>query len=189
MLRHHTVRRPQGFHNIQPTASLVLRATPGSITGSEHLSGIIGSLRASGIESHTGPIALVQWTGRPLGISSIRGAAAVAQVRGPEEITTYRGHALLLEKSIDPPHPEKIGDVVTVTLRFSNPTTEEMTDIVIADNLTPRLEYIEGTAKSDRAAAFTTVPNGSGSLVLRWAVDGKLMPGESGKITFQVRIR
>jgi len=187
--RHHVVRAPQGHHMLKPTASLHVVTPTGMMTGGEHLAGIIGSLRASGIQSHVGPVTLVQLRGRPMGLSSVRGTAVVAQVRGPDEITAYRGHAMLLEKSIDPPHAEKIGDVLTVTLRFSNPTTETMTDIVIADNLTPRLEYIEGSTKSDRATTFTTMPNGAGSLVLRWAVDGKLMPGESGKITFQVRIR
>jgi uncharacterized repeat protein (TIGR01451 family) len=186
---HHVIRAPQGHHLIKPTAALDVRMTTGVITGGEHLAGIIGSLRASGIQSHVGPVALVDLRGRPLGLSNVRGTAVVAQVRGPEEITSYCGCTLLLEKSIDPTHPEKIGDVVTVTLKFTNPTTETMSDIVIADSLTPRLEYIEGSAKSDRATTFTTVPNGVGSVVLRWAVDGKLMPGEIGKITFRVRIR
>lgn len=188
-LRHHTIHAPHAHHMLKPTAALDVRTPSGVITGGEHLAGIIGSLRASGIQSHVGPVTLVDLRGRALGLSSVRGVAVVAQARGPEEITVYRGCAMLLEKSIDPPHPEKIGDVLTVTLKFTNPTTETMTDIVIADNLTPRLEYIEGSTKSDRATTFTSVPNGAGSLVLRWAVDGKLMPGESGKITFQVRIR
>jgi uncharacterized repeat protein (TIGR01451 family) len=159
------------------------------LVGTEHLAGLISAKRASGIESRNAPANIVQWSGRPAGMSNVRGAAVVAQTRGPEEITAYRGNVMLLEKSIDPPHPDKIGQVVTVTLRFSNPTTEVMTDIVVADNLTPRLEYIEGSTESDRATTFTTVPNGVGSLTLRWAVDGKLMPGERGKITFKVRIR
>jgi Domain of unknown function DUF11 len=79
--------------------------------------------------------------------------------------------------------------VVTVTLRFVNPTTEEMTDVVIADSLTTRLEYVEGSAKSSWAATFTATPNEGRSMTLRWAIDGTLKPGASGTITFQVRIR
>jgi hypothetical protein len=79
--------------------------------------------------------------------------------------------------------------VVTVTLRFTNPTTEEMTDVLIADSLTARLEYVEGSAKSSRPATFTATANRAGSMVLRWALDGSLKPGESGRITFQVRIK
>ena len=80
--------------------------------------------------------------------------------------------------------------MVTVTLKFSNPTTETMTDvIVIADSLTARLEYVDGTAKSSRAATFTAKNNEAGSVVLRWVIDGKLAPGESGIITFKARIK
>jgi uncharacterized repeat protein (TIGR01451 family) len=186
---HQAVRAPLALVQLQPVAVVTGRTPPGVITGFERLGGYIGTQRASMIESRSAPQALVQWSGKPLGLSSIRNVAAVAQVRGVDEITTYHGCVLLLEKSIDPPHPEKIGDVVTITLTFSNPTTEEMTDVIIADDLTPRLEYIEGSAKSDRAATFTISPNGVGSSVLRWAIDGKLMPGERGKIKFQVRIR
>ena len=95
----------------------------------------------------------------------------------------------MIQKWIDPPHPEKIGQELTVHLKFTNPTTEEMTDIVIADSLTTRLEYIVGTAKSSRAATFAASPNSAGSVVVRWSLDGKLMPGESGVITFKVRIK
>jgi uncharacterized repeat protein (TIGR01451 family) len=126
---------------------------------------------------------------RPAGLSAVKGVAVAAQARGPNEITVYRGKGLMLEKSIDPPHPEKIGDVVTVTLRYTNPTTDVMTGVLIADNLTPRLEYVDGSEKSDRAATFSAVDNGVGSLMLQWAIDGQIKPGESGKITFQVRIR
>ena len=79
--------------------------------------------------------------------------------------------------------------VVTVTLKFTNPTTEEMTDVVIADSLTARLEYVDGSTRSTRPTTFTATPNRAGSTVLRWALDGTLKPGESGRITFQVRIK
>jgi len=64
-----------------------------------------------------------------------------------------------------------------------------MTDVVISDSLTTRLEYVTGSAKSDREAAFTTVMNEAGSLVLRWQVGGSLPPGQSGILTFQARVR
>jgi hypothetical protein len=186
---HQSLRTPHAYHSIQPVAVLSVRTPPDEIVGFQRLGGFIGTERISMIEARNAPQALLQWSGKPLGISNVRSAAVLAQVRGPDEITAYHGHALLLEKSIDPPHPEKIGDIVTIVLRFSNPTTEIMTEVIIADDLTPRLEYIEGSAKSDRATTFSISPNGVGSSVLRWAVDGKLMPGERGTIKFQVRIR
>jgi hypothetical protein len=186
---HHAIRAPEAVHSVHPVAALDVRTVAAEINGVQRLAGVIGSQRASGIESRNGPATLKQWSGRPAGLSAVKGVAVVAQARGPDEITVYRGKGLWLEKSIDPPHPEKIGDVVTVTLRYHNPTTEEMTGVLISDNLTPRLEYVEGSAKSDRAATFTAVDNGVGSLMLNWSIDGKLKPGERGTITFQVRIR
>jgi uncharacterized repeat protein (TIGR01451 family) len=116
--------------------------------------------------------------------------AVVAQARGPEEITAFPGcTSLMIKKWIDPANPDRIGQEVTVHLKYTNPTTEEMTDVVVADSLTTRLEYIEGSAKSSRPATFVASPNEAGSMALRWAIDGKLMPGESGTITFKVRIK
>jgi len=186
---HHMIQPPGALHLVKPVAAISTVVGPGEARGFEQIAGFIGTKRASALEMRTGPAALDLWSGKPLGLSSIKGVAALAQVRGPEEITAFPGCALLLQKSIDPPHPEKIGDVVTVTLKFVNPTTEVMTDVVIADSLTTRLEYVEGTAKSSRAATFTATPNEGRSMTLRWAIDGQLKPGESGTITFQVRIR
>jgi hypothetical protein len=187
---HFTVTGPDAHHHLVQANDVIERIGTAELREGIQLAGFIGAKRASVLESRTGPEAVKQWSGRPAGLSSINGAQVVAQARGPEEITSFPGsHSLLLRKSIDPPHPENIGDLVTVTLRFSNPTTEEMSDIVIADSLTGRLEYIEGTTKSTRATSFTTTKNQAGSVVLRWAVDGTLKPGESGKIAFLVRIR
>lgn len=187
---HHSVRGPDAHHRGVKSNDVFVTIGSGEVRGATQLAGMIGGKRASGFESRNGPEAFKQWSGRPAGLSNIQGVATVALARGPEEINAFPGaHNMLLEKSIDPPHPEKIGEVITVTLRFSNPTTETMTDVVIADSLTGRLEYIDGTTKSSRATTFTASPNKAGSLVLKWALDGSLKPGESGTITFKARIR
>jgi len=186
---HHAIQAPEAHHRIRQPASLTWMVAPEETRGIEQIKALIGSKRASAMEMRQGPSALDYWSGKPLGLSSIKGVAALAQVRGPEEITAFPNCTLILQKSIDPPHPEKIGDVVTVTLRYVNPTTEVMTDVIIADSLTTRLEYVEGSARSSRAATFTATPNEGRSTTLRWAIDGQLKPGESGTITFQVKIR
>jgi len=186
---HHSIHGPEAYTSLQPVSALDVRTLPGEIRGTEKLVGLIGTKRINMMESREGPAALIQWSGRPAGLSSIKGVASIAMARGPEEITAYKGQVLLLEKSIDPTHSHKIGDVVTITLKFSNPTTEEMTDIFIADSLTGRLEYVEGSTKSTLPTTFTATANKAGSVVLRWSVDGILKPGESGKITFQAKIR
>ncbi len=41
------------------------------------------------------------------------------------------------------------GEVVTFTIRFQNTGDFDVYDVRIVDNLTPRLEYVPGTAKID----------------------------------------
>src|SRR5262249_37653549 len=82
-----------------------------------------------------------------------------------------------------------VGDIVTFTLRYTNVGGRPISDVVLTDSLTNRLEYVPGTAKSDRDAVFTTQANDAGSLVLRWEFSGSLLPRESGIVTFQVKIR
>ena len=47
------------------------------------------------------------------------------------------------------------------------------TDVAVTDSLSPRLEYVAGSAQSDRTAVFTTQDNGAGSVILRWEVSGR----------------
>ena len=52
-----------------------------------------------------------------------------------------------------------------------------------------RFEYVPGSSRADRSVTFTTQENEAGSKVLRWQVNGPLLPGQSGMVSFQVRIR
>lgn len=82
-------------------------------------------------------------------------------------------------------HP---GDVVTFTLHYDNVGERELTSVRIIDNLTPRLEYIEGSADSDRDGKLDVTDNGEGSLVLTFEL-AEPLPGKSGgTVTFQARI-
>jgi uncharacterized repeat protein (TIGR01451 family) len=83
----------------------------------------------------------------------------------------------------------KIGDVVTFYLKYGNLGGQPINDVAVSDSLTGRLEYIPGSARSDRNAVFTLQPNEAGSLILRWEVSGSLLPGQSGVVSFQARIR
>lgn len=83
----------------------------------------------------------------------------------------------------------QVGDVITFYLKFSNHGGQPINDVAVSDSLTGRLEYIPGSAKSNRDAVFTTQPNEAGSLILRWEVTGRLLPGQSGVVSFQARVR
>ena len=81
------------------------------------------------------------------------------------------------------------GDVVTFFLRYSNHGGRPLTDVAVSDSLSSRLEYVAGSAQSDRDAVFTTEQNEAGSLILRWEVSGRLAPDQGGVLRFQARVR
>jgi uncharacterized repeat protein (TIGR01451 family) len=83
----------------------------------------------------------------------------------------------------------KIGDVITFTLKYSNVGGRPMTDVAVTDSLSGRLEYVEDSAESDRDAVFTTQRNEAGSVMLRWEITGRLLPGQSGKLRFKAKVR
>lgn len=83
----------------------------------------------------------------------------------------------------------QVGEVVTFFLKYSNLGGRPITDVAVSDSLTPRLEYVPGSARTDRPAVFTTRPNEAGSLLLHWEVTGSLLPTQTGVVSFQARIR
>jgi uncharacterized repeat protein (TIGR01451 family) len=82
-----------------------------------------------------------------------------------------------------------VGDIVTFYLKYRNTGGQPITNVAVSDNLTQRLEYVPGSARTDRDALFTTQPNEVGSTVLRWEFTTPLQPREQGIISFQVRVR
>jgi len=82
-----------------------------------------------------------------------------------------------------------VGDIVTFFIRYTNTGGQPMSGIIIADSLHTRYEYVASSAKSDRAANFSTQPNEAGSVQIRWQIQGELAPGEVGIVSFQVRVR
>jgi uncharacterized repeat protein (TIGR01451 family) len=83
----------------------------------------------------------------------------------------------------------QVGDIVTFFIRYKNQGQRPITGIVVADSLTARLEYVAGSARSDRDALFSTTPNEVDSSQLRWEISGSLPPGQSGTVSFQARVR
>ncbi len=129
-------------------------------------------------------------------VGKLEGLVVMAQLEGPAKV----------DGSLPPPQPIKkdkplkvikwpdkcdavVGQIVTFFLRFSNHGDRPITQVVLSDSLTPRFEYLAGSAKTDRPAHFSTQPNDGGSLVLRWEFPDPLLAGESGLVSFQVKIR
>jgi uncharacterized repeat protein (TIGR01451 family) len=81
------------------------------------------------------------------------------------------------------------GDIVDFTIRFDNIGDQPLGNIVLIDNLTPRLEYIDGSAQASVKAAFSTTVNPSQSLVLRWEIADAIERGDGGIVRFRCRVR
>lgn len=130
----------------------------------------------------------------PSVIGRVEGTNVVATVQETRDVTVCckeplpPDKPLVLFKWVDR-QAAQVGDVVTFYLKYSNLGGRPISDVAVADSLNGRLEYIPGSARSNRDAVFTTQENQAGSLILRWEIGGKLQPGDSGIVTFQVRIR
>jgi uncharacterized repeat protein (TIGR01451 family) len=137
-------------------------------------------------------------------VGQVEGASVVGRVEGLNTITTVQEARDCTLSCKEVPHaPDKplclykwasaqtakVGDTVTFYLKYSNQGGQPITEVAVSDSLTARLEYIPGSAKSDRDAVFTMQENSAGSLILRWEVSGRLLPGKSGVVSFQARIR
>ena len=81
------------------------------------------------------------------------------------------------------------GDTITFVIRYSNTGERPLHDLRIVDNLTPRLEYMEDSATSDRPGDIIVEDNAEGSLVLTFKLDESLPGGTGGVVTFQCRVR
>ena len=88
-----------------------------------------------------------------------------------------------------PGHAVNAGDVVTITIRYANTGVKAISDLVVSDSLSGRLEYIAGSAETDRPGNFTTAANEAGSVVVRWDLPGTLLPGQAGMVRFKAKVR
>jgi uncharacterized repeat protein (TIGR01451 family) len=92
-------------------------------------------------------------------------------------------------KSVDPKGTVAQGTEVTITLKYRNGFPEPVSDIVLSDSLSGRLEYIPGSAQSDRPVNVTTRTNEAGSVVVRFEIPGPIPAGQTGLVTFKARVR
>lgn len=80
-------------------------------------------------------------------------------------------------------------EVVTFTIRYDNLGDKPVHHVKIVDNLTPRLELVEGSATSDRKGRLDVEPNGEGSFVLTFVVDEPLPGKTGGVVTFKATVK
>ncbi len=81
------------------------------------------------------------------------------------------------------------GEIVEFTLRFDNVGDQLIGNVTVMDNLTTRLEYVEGSQTCSVKANFTSATNQGDSLTLRWEITEPLKVAQGGVIRFKCRVR
>ncbi len=120
----------------------------------------------------------------PVAASSEEGAESFFQIEVNDSKTSKLRLIKVASKGDAQP-----GDMVEFTLRFDNVGDRVIGNVTILDNLTTRLEFLPGTAKSSLASGFLVQPNDSGSFTLRFEITDPLEPGQFGIVQFQCRVR
>ena len=138
--------------------------------------------------------AAVTWTRTQFPVITATNAAAneVRAEFGAEEMVGIKdmdkpGH-LRIVKLADK-KAASTGDVITFTIRYDNLGDKPIHHVRIVDNLTPRLEFIEGSASSDREGRVDIEPNGEGSFVLTFVIEGAVDGKSGGTVTFEARVK
>jgi uncharacterized repeat protein (TIGR01451 family) len=83
-------------------------------------------------------------------------------------------------------HP---GDEITFTIRFSNGGGRPLYEVRIIDHLTPRIEYVPGSAISELDGRLDVTDEFDGTQVLTFELAEPLEGGQTGEITFRVNVR
>ena len=81
------------------------------------------------------------------------------------------------------------GEIVDFTIRFDNIGDQKIGNVTLVDNLTTRLEYVEGSAESSLAAEFSASLNEGDSMLLRWEFADPVAAGDGGIVRFRCRVR
>ncbi len=167
------------LRNRIPVGASLGMKQPALIRGREQPSAIVGRIGLASIEH----VKNVQIVGK------VSGTKVVGKVVEPDEISsTPHCQPISLTKWADPTDARP-GEIVTFFLKYHNHTTEPVTDLVISDSLIGRLDYVPNSARSDREATVTIQPNEAGSVIVRWQINGNLLPGQGGVVAFQAKLR
>jgi uncharacterized repeat protein (TIGR01451 family) len=163
--------------------SMMLRQSVFDLRNHENLSLVRAVAKANawagvqGIKIQVNELASMEQTG-------VDGVAAIFQIDDQQSRTSKL--RLIKVASTD---TAQTGEVVGFTLRFDNIGNQLVGNVTILDNLTGRLEFIQGSAMSSLPAGFAVQTNAGGSLTLRFEMTDPLKPGDFGIVSFQCRVR
>lgn len=170
-----------------PGSQIVARVPVGAVANRVKPVGNVARTRPGLMIASQGIEEFVGWTA-PRAVGLANRSAILATVAEVEEITSFPND-LTVTKAVSPTGPVHPGDEVTFTLRYRNGTLHPVSELMLSDSLSGRLEYVAGTAESDRPANVTTTPNDAGSVVVRFEIPGPVPPGQTGVVTFRAKVR
>src|SRR5207249_140981 len=106
----------------------------------------------------------------PVVIGEVRGVQIYSRLEQTKEVTGTCAKPTPPEPEDRPlkidKWPDKCaalqGDVVTFYLKYTNQGGQVITNVVVADSLTARFEYVPGSSRADRSVTFTTQENEAG---------------------------
>ncbi|HUR54094.1 MAG TPA: hypothetical protein VMZ71_08175 [Gemmataceae bacterium] len=127
-------------------------------------------------------------TQRPVVHAQVEGVKIEAAVVEPH-VLTGPYCPFTVTKSVDSTGPVMPGDIVTFTITYKNTGVQAISDVVVNDSLSGRLEYVAGTQQTDRPANFSATANEVGSTIVKWELPGVLLPGQSGTVKFKAKVR
>jgi len=139
-------------------------------------------VKLAGIKTAESPVIadLVQGTGE-----AVRSQPTL-EMTGVETPPNRPGLAVVKRVDVTEAEP---GDVVTYAIAYRNMGNTPIRSVSIVDSLLPRLEYVPGSAKGPKGAAFSAGENQAGSTELRWDLRETIPPGASGYVSFQAVVR
>lgn len=113
-------------------------------------------------------------------VTNVEAYVGVEDPRGPGQLRVVK----LADKSV-----AEIGDTVEFTIRIDNLGGLELTKVTLVDNLTPRLEYIDGSATNTIDGELLIEDNGEGSSKLTFRLLEPLKGKTGGVLKFKCLVR
>ncbi|SFI47922.1 DUF11 domain-containing protein [Planctomicrobium piriforme] len=116
----------------------------------------------------------------------LQGRYAAQDYTGVEDRRTPGDLKLIKVADKASAHP---GEIVTFTIRFDNIGGKDLLKVRVVDNLSPRLEYVEGSINSNLDGQIDVSDNGAGGKLLTFEFDQPLKGKTGGFVSFQCRVR
>lgn len=113
-------------------------------------------------------------------VFKVEAMTAVEDPSGPGQLRVVK----LADKSV-----AEVGDTIEFTIRIDNLGGLELREVVLVDNLTPRLEFVEGSATHTLDGELLVEDNGEGSSKLTFRLIAPLAGKTGGVLKFQCLVR